>query len=57
VRRALWKLHARFFGYFWLPCPICGYEFSGYEWGRHKYPERNSRAICHRCGEKQRSAA
>ena len=21
-------------GYFWIPCPLCGYEFGGHEW-RH----------------------
>mgnify|MGYP001612338502 CR=1 FL=1 len=20
-------------GYFWLPCPICGEPFAGFEWG------------------------
>lgn len=27
------KLYAQAFGYFWLPCPICGQEFGGHEWG------------------------
>lgn len=26
------KMYARFNGYFWLPCPICGKEFGGHEW-------------------------
>lgn len=26
------KLYANFFGYFWLPCPICGEMFGGHEW-------------------------
>ena len=23
---------ARFFGYFWIPCPVCGQPFGGHEW-------------------------
>lgn len=26
------RLWAFFFGYFWLPCPLCGEKFGGYEW-------------------------
>ena len=29
--RLLHKLYARFFGYFWLPCPVCGQHFGGHE--------------------------
>jgi hypothetical protein len=25
--------YANRLGYFWLPCPICGREFGGHEWG------------------------
>jgi len=25
------KLYAKLFGYFWLPCPICGRMFGGHE--------------------------
>jgi hypothetical protein len=30
--RALNSLYAALFGYFWLPCPICGQGFGGHEW-------------------------
>jgi hypothetical protein len=26
------KLFAAIFGYFWLPCPLCGQHFGGHEW-------------------------
>ena len=29
--RALHKLYARVFGYFWKPCPMCGQMFGGHE--------------------------
>jgi len=29
--RWLHRLYARFLGYFWLPCPICGRCFGGHE--------------------------
>lgn len=25
------KIYARMFGYFWLPCPVCGKHFGGHE--------------------------
>ncbi len=31
--RWLYRLHAFLFGYFWLPCDVCGRPFSGWEWG------------------------
>lgn len=31
--RFLAKFIARLTGYFWLPCPICGKEFAGFEFG------------------------
>lgn len=31
------RLHADFFGYFWIPCPLCGECFSGYEWRFNDY--------------------
>jgi len=30
--RALNRLYARLFGYFWLPCPLCGQMSGGHEW-------------------------
>jgi hypothetical protein len=31
--RWLAKFLASLGGYFWLPCPICGEPFAGFEWG------------------------
>jgi hypothetical protein len=30
--RTLNRLYARLFGYFWLPCPLCGQMSGGHEW-------------------------
>ena len=30
--RILHRLYAAIFGYFWLPCPVCGKKFGGHEW-------------------------
>ena len=30
--RFIQKLFADWFGYFWLPCPVCGQMFGGHEW-------------------------
>ena len=27
------KFYAWLFGYFWVPCPVCGREFGGHECG------------------------
>lgn len=29
--RFLHRIYARVFGYFWLPCPLCGEMFGGHE--------------------------
>lgn len=29
--RPLQRLYAFLFGYFWLPCPVCGEHFGGHE--------------------------
>ena len=29
--RFLHRIYARSFGYFWLPCPLCGEMFGGHE--------------------------
>jgi hypothetical protein len=34
--RFLARAHAALFGYFWLPCPLCGRYFSGAEWKDRK---------------------
>jgi hypothetical protein len=31
--RFAYKIHAALSGHFWIPCPICGTPFSGWEWG------------------------
>jgi hypothetical protein len=38
IRHAIWRFkrrahraYAHAFGYFWIPCPICGIEFGGHE--------------------------
>lgn len=30
--RRLRQMYAWAFGYFWLPCPLCGNESGGHEW-------------------------
>jgi len=30
--RWLNKIYADLFGYFWLPCRVCGTHFGGHEW-------------------------
>jgi hypothetical protein len=32
IPRAASKLYADLFGYFWVPCPVCGTDFGGQEW-------------------------
>jgi hypothetical protein len=32
IPRAAAKLYADLFGYFWVPCPVCGMDFGGQEW-------------------------
>jgi hypothetical protein len=34
--RLLARVHAALFGYFWLPCPLCGRCSSGAEWKDRK---------------------
>lgn len=29
--RWMHRAYARFFGYFWIPCPLCGYMRGGHE--------------------------
>lgn len=49
--------YATAFGYFWLPCPLCGDEFGGHEWrtvrGLHSSipgdRPGSGRGICPRC--------
>jgi len=50
-RRRIAKLYANLFGFFWLPCPLCGQMFGGHEsrWG-----VLAGRAVCFRCDRRQR---
>ena len=59
MMRFLNKLYANLFGYFWLPCPICGRMFGGHE--KHGDPSLllevdgnfcRSKCICKHCGKK-----
>ena len=50
------KLKAHLLGYFWLPCPVCGEYYAGFEHGKHSWPitfERG-RLVCSKvlCQEK-----
>lgn len=57
IPRWLHKLYAKMFGYFWLPCPVCGKPFGGHE---HVWTEvlegdgdapSNGRIVCsYQCG-------
>ena len=52
--RLLNKLYAHLFGYFWLPCPLCGQMFGGHEWKRGhliRITQYNSKGICKDCGD------
>lgn len=39
------KIRAYLGGYFWLPCPICGEEFGGFECGEQSY---HGRVVCYK---------
>ena len=59
--RDVHKFYAQVNHYFWLPCPTCGEEFGGHEWGNveghdstipdREYPGDMSRGegICPNC--------
>lgn len=52
-----WYAHA--FGYFWLPCPLCGVNFGGHEWQGYKYGEiyqggDSWKGICRNCAASNR---
>jgi hypothetical protein len=55
--RALHRLWAWMFGYFWAPCPVCGKHFGGHECGRSTVPlmyeKGRGKLVCsHECGKK-----
>ena len=55
MSRLLHKLYANFFGYFWLPCPLCGEMFGGHEWtsGGSIMTSWNTReGVCSNCHDK-----
>jgi len=37
ILRTINKVIANNVGYFWLPCPVCGNDFGGHEWGDSDY--------------------
>ena len=54
--RAMHRLWAWLFGYFWLPCPVCGKHFGGHE---HVWTvplicdDGRAYSVCsHECGKK-----
>ena len=42
-----------FFGYFWLPCPICGENFGGHETADETLYDSwsSGSSVCQDCGE------
>lgn len=53
--RILHKLYAKFMGYFWLPCELCGEKFGGHEWRRYDGKSdclANGMGICPSCTKK-----
>jgi hypothetical protein len=49
--RILNYLYAHLFGYFWLPCPICGNKFGGHEWTHSiSYVTGQGIGVCYRDG-------
>lgn len=50
VRRRAARAIARWHGYFWLPCPICGRRFAGFEWTGTLHETYNrGTSTCPRC--------
>jgi hypothetical protein len=46
------KLYADIFGYFWLPCPLCGQYFGGHEWTSRTAHTKDGKGICPDCDKK-----
>lgn len=51
--RWLHRVYAFLFGYFWVPCPICGRMFGGHEnggtlWLTGTATSRSGRSLCRR---------
>lgn len=55
------RVMAKFRGYFWAPCPMCGEMFAGYEAGRHSIPYRDKpgtgRICCMWCDDNPNAEA
>ncbi|MEK0324143.1 MAG: hypothetical protein QQN63_00430 [Nitrosopumilus sp.] len=52
--RILHQLYAEFFGYFWIPCPICTEMMGGHEHkpGNIQYTDlTHGKCICNDCGK------
>ena len=50
--RIFHKLYAKMFGYFWIPCPLCGDMFGGHE--RHakkslRVSNNSGKVVCQYC--------
>jgi hypothetical protein len=56
------KLYAKSTGYFWLPCPLCGREFGGHEWGDSPWAtiptdiENSRTGVCPACEQSRHQA-
>ena len=54
--RLLNRIYAFIFGYFWLPCPVCGKKFGGHEhvWTTPLISDDGrAYSVCsHKCGAK-----
>lgn len=50
--RLLNRIYAFLFGYFWLPCPLCGEMFGGHEAGLHSVPIRDRPGVRRICCKK-----
>ena len=51
--RLLNKLYAWLFGYFWLPCPVCGRDFGGHEAGFDALVAEDGKSAQIVCGDPQ----
>ncbi len=40
------KLKANLLGYFWMPCPICGEDFAGFEIGKGHLKVSSEKTYC-----------
>ena len=55
--RRFHRYYANAFGYFWLPCPICGENYGGHEWKNHNVGIATERAgvtkgMCNECAKR-----